>query len=97
MTLLTKDDLALDYSWEAIDGDDPDERGVPDSSLLHRDEGYEIIDFINSFAEKYELKEKKSGLKIEQMIKFHMPSNIRSKEKIENWLKDNWGNFDPIQ
>lgn len=58
MALLQKTDLVFEYSWKAIAPDDPKVTGKPDSTLLNRSEGYEVLAFINRFAEKHSFKKK---------------------------------------
>jgi hypothetical protein len=90
MALLVTSDLVFKYSWTAIAPDDPKATGKPDSTLLNRNEGYEVLAFINRFAEKHSLKEKASGLKAERMIKEHLPGEIRSHVNVTTWLVTNW-------
>jgi hypothetical protein len=94
MTLITKSDLQYEYSWTALPGDDPRISGEPDSTLLNRNEGYEMLYFINKFCEKYQLKKKSSAFKVERMIKIDMPRDIRSQENISKWVVENWANYD---
>lgn len=93
MALLNKSDLKYEYVWTTYQDDDPRITGKPDSTLLNREEGYEMLYFINKFAKLYNLKKKASGLKIEEMIKSRLPSNIRSQEKIKTWIYDNWKKY----
>lgn len=91
MGLITKKELYYtDYSWTVIPGDDPKVTGSPDSTLLSRKEGYEVLYFINAFCEIHELKQKGSATKVERMIREEVPSNIRSQEKIKSWIESNW-------
>jgi hypothetical protein len=91
MALITKTDLYYkDYSWTAIEPDDPEETGKPDSSLLNRKEGYEILDFINNLCSLWNIKNKELATKIEKMIREEVPSDIHSQLKIQNWIKENW-------
>lgn len=69
MPLLSKSDLKYKYSWTALESDDPRVTGKPDSTLLNREEGYEVLPFINHFAKNHNLKKKESGLKTERLIK----------------------------
>ncbi|PLX08446.1 MAG: hypothetical protein C0596_06205 [Marinilabiliales bacterium] len=65
MALISKSDLYYKYySWTASSGDDPKITGTPDSTLLNRNEGYEILYFINKFAELHSLKNKSSAIRI---------------------------------
>lgn len=92
MGLITKSDLKYTYSWTAVDGDDPKISGNPDSTKFNRHEGYEVLYLINKLSEIWKFKQKSSALKLEKMIKEHLPSNIQSQEGVKNWLKTNWDN-----
>tara|TARA_R110002124_G_scaffold17532_3_gene73502 strand:- start:384161 stop:384451 length:291 start_codon:yes stop_codon:yes gene_type:complete len=93
MGLISKNDLYYkDYSWTAVKGDDPTVSGEPDSSLLSRKEGYEVLYFINKFCEIHKLKQKASAIKVEKMIRNEVPGNQRSQENVRKWLFDNWKN-----
>lgn len=90
MALITRQDLFYqDYSWSAFRGDDPKVSGEPDSTLLSRKEGYEILYFVNKFSEMYGLKKKESAIKIERMIR-QVPSHLRSQIHIKEWIRENW-------
>ncbi|MFP1960861.1 hypothetical protein [Lonsdalea quercina] len=84
MSLLKKDDLQFQYSWTAISPDDARVTGVPDSTLLNRHEGYEILAFINRIAKASKWTNKASGLKVERMINKDLPSDIRSHKMFGN-------------
>lgn len=91
MALITKTDLYFtDYSWSAIEPDDPRVTGEPDNTLLNRKEGYEILYFINKLSDIWSLQNKLSAIKIEKMIRFEVPSNIHSQLNIRTWIHDNW-------
>ncbi len=93
MPLLSASDLMYDYSWTVVSGDNPQITGVPDEVLLNRDEGYEMLAFINRIAEVSQWTEKHSALKVERLIKKHLPSDIRARASIWQWLIDNWNKF----
>ncbi|WP_428567776.1 MAG: hypothetical protein ACP59X_08415 [Solidesulfovibrio sp. DCME] len=93
MALLTKSDLRHSYSWTTYATDNPKITGEPDSTLLNRNEGYEVLYMINSFAKKHALANKQSGLKTEKMIKEHLPGDIRQQSKVAKWLADNWKEY----
>lgn len=93
MGLISKIDLYYtDYSWNALYGDNPKITGEPDSTLLNRKEGYEILYFINKFSEIYSFKQKNSAVKVEKMIREEVPSDRRSQENIKTWIVQNWKN-----
>lgn len=91
MALISKSDLVYkDYSWTVYGDDNPKITGTPDSTLLNRKEGYEVLYFINKFADIHSLENKLSANKIEEMIKKRVPSSIRSQEGIRSWIENNW-------
>lgn len=94
MSLLEKLDLKFEYSWKAIPPDDPRVTGKPDSTLLNREEGYEVLYFINRFADTNNWNSKNSGLKVEKLIKKHLPGTTRSHANVRQWLVDNWNKYD---
>ena len=94
MPLLQKSDLVFEYAWKAIPPDDPRVTGKPDSTLLNRGEGYEVLAFINSFASTNDWKQKASGLKAERLIKNNLPGDTRSHANVRKWLVDNWKKYD---
>lgn len=93
MALITKSDLYFtDYSWTAISPDNPKVTGEPDSTLLNRKEGYEILYFINKLCDLWNLSTKPSATKLEKMIRYEVPGNIHSQLNIRNWINDHWNN-----
>ena len=95
MPLLQRSELKFqsEYSWTAIPPDDPRVTGKPDSTLLNRGEGYEVLAFINSFAVTNNWNQKASGWKTERLIKEHLPSDIRSHANVRKWLVENWKKY----
>jgi len=91
MGLIAKDDLFYkDYKWTTLLGDDPRVSGEPDSTLLSRKEGYEVLYFVNKYSEKHGFKNKVSALKVEKIIRTELPTEIRSQSNIKTWIDQNW-------
>lgn len=91
MGLISKTDLYYtDYFWNALSGDNPKITGEPDSTLLNRKEGYEVLYFINKFSEINGFKQKDSARKVERMIREEVPNDKRSQENIRTWIEQNW-------
>ncbi|MBI5847216.1 MAG: hypothetical protein HZB31_04585 [Nitrospirae bacterium] len=91
MALMTKGDLYFkDYQWKAYAGDNPEVTGEPDSTLFNRHEGYEVLYLINKIAARNVFKQKASGTKLEKMIRYELPSDVRGQERVVNWLENNW-------
>lgn len=94
MGLIQKSDLEYDdYSWTTYGDDDPEITGSPDSTLLNRKEGYEVLYLVNKFSEKHNFKNKASALKAEMMIHEYLPGEIRAQTKVMKWLQDNWDEY----
>lgn len=85
------------YKWTAKDdSDNPYYRGGSDRAQLNREEGYEVLYFINHLGKKHWTNEPSLGTyqKVEQMIKTSVPSDIRKRELIANWIIENWKKVD---
>lgn len=94
MPLLMKSDLKYVYSWTAVAPDDPKVAGYPDSVLLNRNEGNEVLAFINRFAIAHNFKQKQSGSRTERLIREHLPDDVLSRRNVNRWLLQNWENFE---
>ena len=90
---LKKSDLQYNYPPGAAGSDNPALRGTPDNDLLNRHEWYEVLYFINKFANECGKESATIAKKAERLIQQHLPSNIRSPAKIQQWLIDNWKTF----
>lgn len=93
MALLQRSDLVYEYQWTADKGDNPKLTGFPDDVLLDRNEGYEVLPFINRFGAHHDLTGKAMGWKVETMIHDHLPGSIRSHANVEKWLVNNWKSY----
>lgn len=88
MTVIARENLQHEYSWNAIPPDDARKTGNPDSVFLNRHEGYEMLYFLNrNFAGLHQ------ALKAERLIRTKLPGDIRSRENVLTWLKRNWEMF----
>ena len=93
MSQLSKSDLQFTYSWTAIPPDDARLTGVPDSTLLNRNEGYEVLAFINRMDTATKWPDKTGALKVERLIRNHLPGDVRSHAHVWKWLVDNWQKY----
>lgn len=85
MSTIRKDQLQFTYQWSAIPPDDPRVTGAADSTFLNRNEGYEVLAFLNRVC-----KELAQALKAERLIRQHLPGSVRSRANVLKWLQDNW-------
>lgn len=95
MPILQRADLQYPahYRWTELKDDDPKLTGEPGSTLFNRKEGYEVLALINRFLDKYKFKQKTSGLKVEKLIKEHLPIALKTQRHVEDWLVANWEEY----
>lgn len=89
---MKKSDLNFKYSWTVYGDDDPKIRGILDSTFLNRNEGYEVLYFINEFIETHtanNLTNLEFGEKVEKKI-HKCPGKNRSQKNIKDWIIENW-------
>jgi hypothetical protein len=85
-----------DYIWTTkYNSDDPKITGNPDNVVLSRTEGWEMVYFINKLADlwKWEEDNLTSRWKLEVTIRNKVPSSIRSRKGIREWIEANWESF----
>ncbi|THD31263.1 hypothetical protein [uncultured Flavobacterium sp.] len=83
------------YKWVAkADHDNPYYTGGKDRTELNRTEGYEVLYFINHIGGKHwnVVLGTTTYQKIEKMIRYSVPSPIRSHKGIADWIVSNWNN-----
>jgi hypothetical protein len=95
MPIVQRADLkfADQYRWTELKDDDPKITGEPDSTLFNRKEGFEVLALVNRFLDKYKFKQKASGLKVERLIKEHLPIALKSQKHVKDWLVANWEEY----
>lgn len=96
MPKVTKGNLNYtDYSWRAVPGDDPT-KTREDADRLSRNEGYEVVDFLNSFVGEKGVDLPVSTRQIiEWMIHEKLPSNIQGRTKVKAWVVENYSSLKP--
>jgi hypothetical protein len=95
---LKKSDLQYRYTPSVTEGDDPSKRNAPDSALLNRSEWYEVLYFVNKFAnEKANPQTLDARIsvakKAERLIHKHLPGDQRSHAHVTTWLLANWQTY----
>jgi len=85
-----RSDLKYGYSWTAAkENDNAKITGFPDSHLLGRNEGYEVLPYINRYMNSIGWKLESSFHKIEKAIRIDLSGTIRGHASIKKWLIDN--------
>lgn len=88
MATITKHDLQFKYKWTS---ESPRFNGVPDSYFVDRNEGHEVLYYLNALSR--DKRSIETALKAERLIKQHMPGSIQTAKNITKWLKDNWDKY----
>lgn len=80
-----------DYIWTTkYSNDDPRVTGQPDSTLLARTEGWEMLYFVNKLVEIWNWTASVSNCqKIERAIRERVPGDVRSQRNIRIWIEQN--------
>lgn len=91
-----EENLIYNYEWEATNGDNPNYTGKNDRNKLNRDEGYEILHFVQAYCKSHSLKKIEDGQKVEWMIQEKVPSDIQNRKEIELWIEENWNKYQPV-
>jgi len=87
---LKRSDLQFHYPPGASGDDNPALRGTPDNDMLNRTEWYEMLYFVNKFANTSGNSSAIIAKKTERLIKKHLPADIRSHANVTKWLLENW-------
>jgi hypothetical protein len=88
MSIYKKSDLKGSYQWTTTD-DDPKLKGVPDSALFNRHQGWEVLYMANKIAEDRNLFAKQSLHKFEDLLE-KLPSDTRGQKNVFEWINKNW-------
>ncbi|CAA9201793.1 hypothetical protein FLA105534_03775 [Flavobacterium bizetiae] len=90
MANFKKSDLKLIYSWTAAaENDNAKITGIPDSTLLDRHEGYEVLPFLNRYLTSKNSTSLSALHKLEDALRDKLPGTTRSHANIKKWLDDN--------
>ena len=90
MAIISKSELKYSYEWKPVPENDPRISGEPDLTLLNRSQGPEVLYIINVFADSFNLKDLRDGLKLERIIREDLPGIYRTQLHAFQWLKNNW-------
>lgn len=99
MPQLTRADMRYDYNWKASPGDDP-HLIHDDARHLSRNEGYEMLSFLNRLGMSADRKQFLYGggadlqiadrLYVEWMLKEHFSSTSPGRATVIDWINENW-------
>lgn len=92
MPLLDRSDLKYDYTWstepaKAPRSDMRSERET-ESKLFRREDGEEVLQFINDFSEQYGIETKEDALEIERVLRDELANEDMTQRDVQLWLHD---------
>jgi len=92
MNYLKSQMVYSDYKWTAkADHDNPKFVGAQEKAMLNRQEGYEMLHFINSLALTWNWNDNLSSRQnLERIIKEKVPTDIRTHGGIKTWIEQNY-------
>jgi hypothetical protein len=88
MPMFLRSDLIGFYNWTADGANNPKLQAEPDSSLLDRTDGHQILYMIRKIMEIERRTGVDAGQEIEMMIKV-APVHLQSQEEVMNWIASN--------
>lgn len=94
MSLIEKGDLQYDYQWTSHPGENPMHEGSPDSNLFNREEGYEVLELINEYAERTDIEDKEKALEIERHLHESLGRDVTTQRSVMEWLDEIFGSED---
>ena len=86
-------DLKYTYHPDTPSPDDLMTLNEPDSTDLRRHDWFEMLYFVNKFANTNGLGSLGVAKHAEKLIQEKVPPHLRSHEQIRKWLLDNWKYF----
>ncbi|MGK4566353.1 hypothetical protein [Flavobacterium sp. 3HN19-14] len=66
---------------------------MPDKTRFDRNEGSQMLYFINQLAMLWHLKQICSCLKMERMLRESLPERIVKQEVVMEWVRKNWDKY----
>lgn len=73
------------YRWQAAKGDNPT-KVSHDRIMFSRHEGYEVIPMIQKVVNHFGYETEADVKRVEEAINNALPSNVRSRKNVFNWL-----------
>ncbi|PZR22700.1 MAG: hypothetical protein DI539_04950 [Flavobacterium psychrophilum] len=89
MSKFDKLSLRYEYSWSDADKA-KNFKNISDDDVIDRNNGYQVLDFMNRFFQMSGLISLDSFHRLENLIKKHMPEKCITRIDMNVWLGKNW-------
>lgn len=84
-----RSDLRYNYTAQSAGGNCKKVRGFPSNVVLNRNEGYEVLHFINHYMSRRHYSQLVTFERIEEAIKTKLPFDT-SYANVKKWLRQNY-------
>lgn len=92
MSIIDRSDLKYDYIWDTEPAQKPRRttrtEGETESRLFRRDEGDEVLDFINKYSDKQGFETKEEALEVERLLRDEMKNKDMTRKEVRLWLHE---------
>lgn len=92
MSIIDRSDLKYDYIWDTEPAQKPRRttrtEGETESRLFRRDEGDEVLDFINKYSDKQGFETKEEALEVERLLRDEMKNKDMTRKEVRLWLQE---------
>lgn len=86
MGLIEKGDLKFDYDWSSQPGDDPVKKEDIGSNVFNNNQGEDVLNMLNDYAEEHDITNKSDVLKAEDLLRNNLPKDLHTETDIMDWL-----------
>lgn len=91
MANFNKKSLRYEYNWAAYkENDNAKIIGFPENYFLDRNEGYEVLPFINKYMSSRNWAYEFTFRNLEKVIREELPDTIEGHNTIKQWLDENF-------
>lgn len=92
MPLIDRSDLKYDYTWKTEPANKPRSSATAqdetESEVFRREEGDQVLSFINDYTKREGINEKQEALEIERILRDELKNKDMTRREVRLWLND---------
>lgn len=92
MPLIDRSDLKYDYTWQTKPASKPrsstQTESETDSQLFRRQEGDQVLSFINDYTRREGISDKLEALEIERLLRDELKNKDMTRREVRLWLNE---------
>lgn len=85
MPFIKRKDLKHDYNW-GTPGNNPGVREGEGENMFSREQGEDVLDFINGYISERDVRDRETALRIESLLYNELDKEPRSRREVYAWL-----------